>query len=204
MSVELDCCLKSASCSPWQAGSRLCVCASISTAIPKMEREGGWGAKRMKYWLALLKAEARSTLCSRGKRGGEGKLKWKSEVTEFIRSVGSEPWTCLWVSVAVPVHVFSLSSGRPHSPQSLCQSSLIVSALSSYFSFFCIQPILWLPSDLFSSFSGESLSGLDGHQREAPMDSDFSRSLAALFLYALLHIFASWVNNISFPHIVFH
>lgn len=52
-------------------------------------------------------------------------------MTEFVRSVGSEPPTCLWVSVAVPVHVFSLSSGRPHSPQSLCQSSLIVSALSS-------------------------------------------------------------------------
>lgn len=133
MSVELDCCLKSASCSPWQAGSRLCVCASISTAIPKMERDGGWGAKRMKYWLAPLKAEARSTLCSRGKRGGEEKLKWKSEVTEFIRSVGSEPWTCLWVSVAVPVHVFSLSSGRPIRLRvyvkalSLCQPSHLVS-----------------------------------------------------------------------------
>ena len=33
-------------------------------------------------------------------------------MTEFIRGVGSEPETCLWVSVAVPVHVFSLSSGK--------------------------------------------------------------------------------------------
>lgn len=56
-------------------------------------------------------------------------------VSEFI---GSEPWTCLWVSVAVPVHVFSLSSGRPHAPQSLCQSSLIVLALSSRFRFFVL------------------------------------------------------------------
>lgn len=71
----------------------------------------------MKYWLALLKAGAHSTLCEgrKHKRGGEGKTRRseKSEVTEFIPSAGPEPTTCLWVSVAVPVHVFSLLSGRP-------------------------------------------------------------------------------------------
>lgn len=45
---------------------------------------------------------------------------------------------------------------------------------------FCPLPILWLPSDLFSSFSGESLSGLDGHQREASMEDGLSHPLFVL------------------------
>lgn len=49
-----------------------------------------------------------------------GVIEQESGVTEFIQAVlavsqllGSEPVACLWVSVAVPVHVFSLPSGRP-------------------------------------------------------------------------------------------
>lgn len=106
-------------------------------------REGEWvgGVRGWNIGLHCWRLRP-ALLCAvdESKRGGEGKLEWESEVTEFIRSVGSEPWTCLWVSVAVPVHVFSLSSGRPHSPQSLCQSSLIVSALSSWFRFFVLCP----------------------------------------------------------------
>lgn len=92
----------------------------------------------MKCWLVLLKSWGLpySVLKTKAKQGErESTLEWESEVTEFIRSVGSEPSPCLWVSVALPVHVFSLSSGRPPSPQSLCQCSLIILALSSWFRF---------------------------------------------------------------------
>lgn len=107
MSVELGCCLKSVSCSPWQAGSRLCVCASISTAIPKMEREGGWvggGSKRMKYWLALLKAEACFTLCSRRK---QKRGRRKARVREWGDWVHSQCWQ--W-AMDLPVGVCSSAS----------------------------------------------------------------------------------------------
>lgn len=140
----------------------------------------------------------------------ESTLEWESEVTEFIRSVGSEPWTCLWVSVAVPVHVFSLSSGRPHSPQSLCQSSLIVLGLSSWFRFFCPLQILWLPSDLFCSFSGESLwagrsskRGVGGGWLISP-----SLCLVALFFFSALcwvYLYSMSISRVFFfsPHLVF-
>lgn len=103
ISVELDCCLKLASCSPWQPGSCLCVCASISTAIPKMEQEGG-GCKRMKYWLAPLKAEACSTLCisQKQKRGRR-----KARVRERGDWVRSQCWQ--W-AMGLPVGVCSSAS----------------------------------------------------------------------------------------------
>ncbi len=151
----------------------------------------------MKYWLAPLKAEAHSTLCRRRKqkRGEkESTLEWESEVTEFIRSVGSEPLTCLWVSVAVPVHVFSLSSGRPHSPQSLCQSSLIVLALSSWFRFFVLCGSCDCPQTCFRPSQG-NLSGLESHQREASKEDGLTRPLFVL----LASFSALFVVHICMP-----
>lgn len=123
-------------------------------------------------------------------------------MTEFVRSVGSEPPTCLWVSVAVPVHVFSLSSGRPHSPQSLCQSSLIVSALSSLIQVFLSS------ADLVTAFrlvfrpplSLSFFLSLDWTPIKAGMaylTLSLSRCLPPFFF--LLHICACNVNNQDFP-----
>lgn len=124
-------------------------------------------------------------------------------MTEFVRSVGSEPPTCLWVSVAVPVHVFSLSSGRPHSPQSLCQSSLIVSALSSLIQVFLSSADLVTafrlvfrppPLSLFLS-----LFGLDAHQSRDGLSHPLFVSLPPTPFFFLLHICACNVNNQDFP-----
>lgn len=187
------------------AGWKPSVCSVRSVLVfpqPFLKWRGRVGGKRMKYWLAPLKAEAHSTLCRRRKqkRGEkESTLEWESEVTEFIRSVGSEPSTCLWVSVAVPVHVFSLSSGRPHSPQSLCQSSLIVLALSSWFRFFVLCRSCDCPQTCFRPSQG-NLSGLESHQREASKEDGLTRPLFVLLASfsalccAYLHAMSiSWV-----------
>lgn len=160
---------------------------------PFLKWRGRVGGKRMVYWLAPLKAEAHSTLCRRRKqkRGEkESTLEWESEVTEFIRRVGSEPPTCLWLSVAVPVHVFSLLSGKaPFASEFMSKLSHCVGHLI-LIQVFCPLQILWLPSDLFSSFSGESLwsgqSSKRGFQGEWLISP--SLCLAGLFLHFVEHI----------------
>lgn len=139
---------------------------------------------------------------TKAKKSGEKEstLEQGSEVTEFIRSVGSEPATCLWVSVTVPVHVFSLSSGRaPFASEFMSKLShcvgpliLIQVFLSSCRSCDCLQTC-------FRPSQG-NLSGLDSHQREASQEDGLSHSLFVLpasFSALLLSIFSCYVNIMS-------
>ena len=82
----------------------------------------------MKNWLAALKAEA---CCSLSIKRKQGRGRRESKVTGFTGNTGREPRSCLRVSVSVRAHVFRFPGLEGPTGLSLCQSSPIVSTLSS-------------------------------------------------------------------------
>lgn len=93
-------------------------------------------------------------------------------------SVGSEPVACLWVSVAVPVHVFSLPSGRP--------CSVFMSKL-----FHCIGSLsliqCFFPEGLVTDFKP-----LYVHLREAAEEESFSQPSVLFAFFALVELFSHY------------
>lgn len=133
------------------------MCSVLVFPQPFLKWRRRVGGRRMKYWLAPLKAEALSTLCRRRKQQrGE-----KESTLEWGDWVHSQCWR--W-AIDLPVGVCSTASAcvqpfvwkAPFASEFMSKLSHCVGLLI-LIQVFCPLQILWLHQTLFSSFSGESL-----------------------------------------------
>lgn len=178
------------------------VCSVLVFSQPFLKWRGRVGCVGVRGWnIGLHCWRLRPTLLcgkeeSKKRVGKEGTLERECEVTEFICSIGSKPTTCLWVSVAVPVHVFSPSPGRPLSLQSGCQRSLIVLVLSSWLRFFVLCRSCDCLQTCFLTSQG-NLSEHDSHQRGFCVGRFISPrlSLSGLFFWPFILNSTHYVNT---------